>query len=52
MSKQYNVMTLPGDGNAKEVVEQGVRVLEKAAQLHGFDVDVRESPLDSQYFIE
>ena len=36
MKKTYRVAVIPGDGIGKEVVPEGVRVLEQAAKKHGF----------------
>src|SRR4051794_36018511 len=36
MAKTYRIAVIPGDGIGKEVVDEGVRVLERAAKLHGF----------------
>jgi len=35
----YNIAVIPGDGIGKEVMPEGVRVLERAAALHGFAVE-------------
>jgi tartrate dehydrogenase/decarboxylase/D-malate dehydrogenase len=37
----YRIAVIPGDGIGKEVVPEGVRVLERAAQLFGFQLDQR-----------
>ena len=36
MTRTYRIAVIPGDGIGKEVVPEGVRVLEKAAKRHGF----------------
>ena len=36
--KQYRIAVIPGDGIGKEVVPEGLRVLEAAAKKHGVDV--------------
>ena len=33
--KQYRIAVIPGDGIGKEVVPEGLRVLEAAAKKHG-----------------
>ena len=38
-SRVYNVAVIAGDGIGKEVMPEGVRVLEKAASLYGFRVE-------------
>ena len=37
-NRVYRIAVIPGDGIGKEVVPEGVRVLERAAKLHGFDL--------------
>ena len=37
-TRRYRVAVIPGDGIGKEVVPEGVRVLEKAARQHGFEL--------------
>ena len=39
--KTYRVAVVPGDGIGKEVVPQGIRVLEVAAKRFGFAFDWR-----------
>src|SRR5260370_35231752 len=34
--KSYRIATIPGDGIGKEVVPEGIRVLETAGRKHGF----------------
>ncbi len=36
--RSYRIAVIPGDGIGKEVVPEGVRVLEKAAKRHGFSL--------------
>src|SRR6267378_4910835 len=36
--KQYRIAVIPGDGIGKEVVPEGLRVLETAAKKHGVGV--------------
>ncbi|MBT2186810.1 tartrate dehydrogenase [Sphingobium nicotianae] len=38
-NRRYTVAVIPGDGIGKEVVPEGIRVLERAGQLHGFTLD-------------
>jgi len=37
-TKQYRIAVIPGDGIGKEVVPEGLRVLEIAAKKHGVSV--------------
>ncbi|MBI2547833.1 isocitrate/isopropylmalate dehydrogenase family protein [Candidatus Woesearchaeota archaeon] len=52
MQKHYNIAILPGDGIGVEVVQQGCRVLEKAAENSGFKVTLHQTPWSSQYLID
>jgi tartrate dehydrogenase/decarboxylase/D-malate dehydrogenase len=38
-SRSYKIAVIPGDGIGNEVMPEGIRVLEKAASLHGFTVE-------------
>ncbi len=40
MAKTYRIAVIPGDGIGKEVMPEGVRVLEKAAKRHGFSLQL------------
>ena len=37
-NRKYRIAVIPGDGIGKEVVPEGMRVLEKAAKQHGFEL--------------
>ncbi|WP_428030004.1 tartrate dehydrogenase [Ancylobacter sp.] len=37
--RRYRIAVIPGDGIGKEVMPEGVRVLEKAASLYGFTIE-------------
>ncbi|MGJ3263389.1 MAG: tartrate dehydrogenase [Salinarimonas sp.] len=39
MARTYRIAVIPGDGIGKEVVPEGVRVLEAAAKRHGFTLE-------------
>ncbi len=39
-NRRYRIAVIPGDGIGKEVVPEGVRVLEAAGKRHGFAVDL------------
>jgi tartrate dehydrogenase/decarboxylase/D-malate dehydrogenase len=38
--RRYRIAVIPGDGIGKEVVPEGVRVLERAAKRHGFTLQL------------
>ena len=37
--RSYSIAVIPGDGIGKEVMPEGMRVLERAAQLYGFSIE-------------
>ncbi|MDE2485765.1 MAG: tartrate dehydrogenase [Alphaproteobacteria bacterium] len=39
--RSYRIAVIPGDGIGKEVAPEGVRTLERAASLFGFELDLR-----------
>ncbi len=41
-SRHYRIAAIPGDGIGREVLPEGRRVLEVAAQRYGFELDVEE----------
>ena len=40
--KEYNIACIPGDGIGKEVVPEGVKILNEAAQKHQFKINFEE----------
>lgn len=38
VERRYRIAVIPGDGIGKEVMPEGMRVLEKAASLYGFTI--------------
>jgi tartrate dehydrogenase/decarboxylase/D-malate dehydrogenase len=46
----YSIACIPGDGIGKEVVPEGVRVLDRAAQIYGFSFDWTEYPWSCEYY--
>ena len=42
MSKTYKIAAIPGDGIGREVVPEGIAVIEAAARRHGFAVTWQE----------
>ncbi len=49
-TKTYSIACIPGDGIGKEVLPEGVRVLERAAELFGFNFDWVEYPWSCEYY--
>jgi 3-isopropylmalate dehydrogenase len=52
MSKRYNVAVIPGDGIGPEVVEQGLRVLERVASMDGFSVTTTRYPFGAEHYLK
>ncbi|MFA7602861.1 MAG: tartrate dehydrogenase [Novosphingobium sp.] len=46
-NRRYTVAVLPGDGIGKEVVPEGLRVLEAAARRYGFELDFQSHDFSS-----
>jgi tartrate dehydrogenase/decarboxylase/D-malate dehydrogenase len=47
----YKVPVIPGDGIGPEIIAEGKKVLEAAADKHGFSIDWTEYPLDAETLI-
>jgi 3-isopropylmalate dehydrogenase len=45
------VAVIPGDGIGPEVVEQGLRVLGRAAAIHGFGVETTRYPFGAEHYL-
>ena len=52
MNKTYTIAVIPGDGTGPEVVDEGVKVLECAAQKHGFSLDFTHYPLGGEHYMK
>jgi tartrate dehydrogenase/decarboxylase / D-malate dehydrogenase len=48
--KSYHIATIPGDGIGKEVVPEGIRVLEAAARKHGFGLQWNQFPWSCEFY--
>ena len=40
--KKYRIALIPGDGIGPEIIAEGVKVIERVADLNGFDIEWRE----------
>ena len=49
MSKKYRINLVPGDGIGKEVIPEGVKVLDALAAQHGFGLEYQEFPYSCEY---
>jgi len=52
MGKSYNIAVIPGDGTGPEVVDEGLKVLERAAQKHGFSFQFKHYPLGGEHYMK
>jgi len=48
----YKVPVIPGDGIGPEIIAEGKKVLEAAADKHGFGLEWIEYPLGAEHFLE
>src|ERR1700726_3989262 len=48
--KSYRIATIPGDGIGKEVVPEGIRVLETAGRKHGFTLQWTQLPWSCEFY--
>jgi tartrate dehydrogenase/decarboxylase / D-malate dehydrogenase len=48
----YRIALIPGDGIGKEVIPEGVRVLEKLADVFDFQLQFTEFPYSCEYFLQ
>lgn len=48
----YKIAVIGGDGVGPEVVEQGLRVVAKAAEKHNFKYETTDLPWDTQHYID
>ncbi len=49
-TKAYSIACIPGDGIGKEVLPEGVRVLDRVAALYGFSLNWFEFPWSCEYY--
>ncbi len=49
---EYSIALIPGDGVGKEVVPEGVRVLEALSEKHDFEVRFEEFPYSCAYYLK
>ncbi len=51
MGKSYNIAVIPGDGIGPEVVEQALRVLERAASIEGFEARIARFGFGAEHYL-
>lgn len=49
-TKHYTIACIPGDGIGKEVLPEGIRVLDRAAELFGFSLNWVGFPWSCEYY--
>lgn len=52
MTQTYNIANIPGDGIGKEVLPEGVSVLERAGELYGFSFNWTDLPWSCEYYAQ
>jgi 3-isopropylmalate dehydrogenase len=52
MSRTYTIAVIPGDGIGPEVVEEGLRVLERVAAMEGFGARLTRYPFGADHFLK
>jgi len=52
MAKAYSIAVIPGDGIGPEVVEQGLRILERVASIEGFGVRPTRFPFGAEHYLK
>ena len=50
MKSNHRIAVIPGDGIGKEVVPEGIRVLDAAAKRHGFSLEWETFPWSCEYY--
>lgn len=50
--KTYNIAAIPGDGIGVEVIDEGIRVLERTASMYGFRLQLERYPWGSEYYLK
>ena len=51
-NRRYRIASIAGDGIGKEVMPEGIRILEKAAKKHGFALELNEFGFSSWDYYE
>ena len=52
MAKSYDIAVIPGDGIGPEVIEQGLRVLERVAAIEGFTTRLTRYPFGAEHYLK
>jgi len=49
---QYRIAAIPGDGVGAEITQEATRILNAAAQIHGFDVELETFDWSCDYYLQ
>ncbi|NIA24053.1 MAG: 3-isopropylmalate dehydrogenase [Gammaproteobacteria bacterium] len=49
---QYRIAAIPGDGVGAEITQEATRILNAAAQIHGFDVELESFDWSCDYYLQ
>jgi 3-isopropylmalate dehydrogenase len=52
VSRHYEIAVIPGDGIGPEVVREGLRVLERVAELEGFTLSLARYPFGAEHYLK
>lgn len=52
MIKNYSIAVIPGDGTGPEVVAEGIKVLETAAETFGFKLNFTTYPIGGDHYLK
>ncbi|MEJ2657288.1 MAG: 3-isopropylmalate dehydrogenase [Desulfobacterales bacterium] len=52
MTKEYHISVIPGDGTGPEVVAEGIKILETAADTCGFNINFTHYDLGGEHYRE
>ena len=50
MTKAYSIAVVPGDGTGPEVVDEGIKVIEAAAGVYGFNLNFKTYPIGGEHY--
>ncbi|MBI5170455.1 MAG: 3-isopropylmalate dehydrogenase [Candidatus Eisenbacteria bacterium] len=52
MAKTHRIAVIPGDGIGPEVVREGLRVLDRVAELEGFRIERTKFPFGAEHYLK
>jgi len=48
----YKIASIPGDGIGPEIIAEGKKVIDRASELGGFEIDWTEFPIGADHYLE